>query len=62
MWAGFEKLRNILGLVQPRCCTVGESVILFRHSKLNSLSFRVLKLLRPLARFLRSQAPVSRIS
>ena len=40
----------------------GETVIFIRHLELSSLSFRVLKLLRPPAHFLRSQAPVSRIS
>ena len=59
--AGLKKLRNTLSLVQPLRRTAGETVIFIRHRELNSLSFRVLKLLRPPTRFLRSEVPVSRI-
>jgi hypothetical protein len=36
--------------------------VFIRHLALKCLSFRVVKLLRPLSRFLRSEAPMSRIS
>jgi len=60
-WA-FEKLRNTISLVHPLCRAGAETVIFIRHRELISLSFQVLHLLRPPARFLRSQVPVSRIS
>jgi hypothetical protein len=39
----------------------GETSISIRHPELSSLSFWVIKLLRQLARFLRSEVPVRRI-
>ena len=61
-WTRLKELRNILVFVHPLFRTSGKIFIFIRHLALKCLSFRVVKLLRPLSRFLRSEAPMSRIS
>src|SRR5512143_2764100 len=61
-WTRLKELRNILVFVHPLFGTSGKIFVFVRHVALKCLSFRVVKLLRPLSRFLRSEAPMSRIS
>ena len=61
-WTRLKELRNTLVLAHPLFCTSGKIFVFIRHLALKCLSFRVVKLLRSLSRFVRSEAPVSRIS